>query len=770
MDSGSISIAILGKINLLQSMVIHLNDNSKIVDAVCHEFEELPGVNSVKYTPASSMKEHTPCDPSGTTTLTIRHKSLSFGFFTLSVSDFPAFEVYLPFLQNFINMLGVIFEERRQRAVNDELREQLELRVLQRTEELYEQTENLRITFNSIGDAILVTDITGKITAINPVAEKLTGWCRDDAIGQSAADVFKIINANSRQRVASPIDQVLVNGKKVNLANHTILISRGGQEYQIADSAAPICARNGNITGVVLVFRDVTEEYRIHKELEESEGKYRRLIEGIGPRYCVISQTPEGTFTFASKNFERLFGVAAQSVIGKTWSAIKMPQEVVRAGKDADKRLLNQNVFQRMEMTVMHPDNQQKIIELYFGPVFENGVLTRIEGICTDITDQKKSEEMLLRTQKLDSLGTLAGGIAHDFNNLLAGIYGYITLAHDSSLEADVKGYLSKTLETIDRTRSLTNQLLTFAKGGGPQKTTASLIPLLPDTVRFALSGSTISCEFNIADNLWLCEFDQNQISQVIDNLVINAKQAMPSGGSINITAENVIISEKNKGIIPEGKWVKIAVIDYGTGISPEHLTRIFDPFFTTKSKGHGLGLATSHSIISRHGGYMQADSLVNHGTTFSIYLPVSENRITSRIENAIPETGGCGTILLLDDEDFMLTTTSAILESAGYNTICKHCGEEVIDYLNNDENHAENIAGMIFDLTIPGKMGGREIIDAVRKSFPSVPVFVVSGYADDPVIANPTDYGFTASLGKPYRKHELLGMLSRYIPCCSRK
>lgn len=770
MNKDSISIETLGKISLLQNMVIHLHDNEKIVEAVCHEFEELPGVDTVKYNTSLSIDGTASEMASPTAILTIRYKNISFGVFKLSISDAQKFEAYLPFLQNFMNMLGVVFEERHQRRVNNELTEELELRVRKRTEELYEQTENLRITFNSIGDAILVTDVAGIITGINPVAEKLTGWCREDAIGQGAADVFKIINADSRQIVKSPIDQVLVSGKKVNLANHTVLISKEGKEFQIADSAAPIRARDGNVTGVVLVFRDVTEEYRIHKELEESEEKYRRLIEGIGPRYCVISQTPEGKFIYASKNFERLFGVPAKSVIGKTWSVIKMPTQVVNDGKNADLRLKNQNVFQRMEMTVIHPDNQHKMIEIYFGPVFENGVLTRIEGICTDITDQKKSEEVLLRTQRLDSLGTLAGGIAHDFNNLLAGIYGYITLAHDSSREIEVREYLSKTMETIERARSLTNQLLTFAKGGEPRKTTGSLVPLLPDTVRFALSGSTISCEFNIADALSLCEFDKNQICQVIDNLVINAKQAMPSGGTINITAQNVTIREKNRGVVPEGRWVKIAVVDHGIGISPENLSHIFDPFFTTKSKGHGLGLATCHSIITRHGGYMEVESILNQGTTFSIYLPVSENSITSEVKIEMPETEGGGTILLLDDEDFMLATTSMILESAGYDTICKRCGEEVIAFLNNGDNKLEEITGMIFDLTIPGKMGGKEIVDIVRNALPSVPIFVVSGYADDPVIANPSDYGFTASLCKPYRKHELLGMLSRYIPCSSRK
>jgi PAS domain S-box-containing protein len=764
MNPSSISVEALGKITLLQSMVIHLHDNTKIVDAVCHELEELPGIDTVSYFPDSPAISKTLEIANQQTLIYIKYKGILFGYFILTISDTEKFSGYLPFIQNFMNMLGVIFEERHQRAINAELTEQLELRVQQRTKELHEQTENLRITFNSIGDAILVTDVTGIVTALNPVAEKLTGWHSGDAVGQPADNVFRIINAKSRQTVCNPIELVLTNGKKVNLANHTILISKNGIEYQIADSAAPIRAQDGAINGAVLVFRDVTEEYRVHKDLIESEDKYRRLIEGIGPRYCVICQSPQGIFTYASKNFERLFGIPAENAIGKSWNVLNITPESIIASKEADQRLRVHKIFQRVEMTVIHPDNRQKIIELYFGPVIENESIIRIEGICTDITDQKKAEQILLRTQKLDSLGTLAGGIAHDFNNLLAGIYGYITIASDASHETPVKDYLSKTLATIDRARALTNQLLTFSKGGEPQKTTRSVLPLLPDTVQFALSGSNISYEFRFAENLWPCEFDYNQIGQVLDNIVINAKQAMPQGGILEVTADNITIKGKSRGAVPEGKWVKLAVIDHGTGISADNLPRIFDPFFTTKPKGHGLGLATSHSIIARHGGYIEVESILNQGSSFSIYLPASKNDTMVESEKMFTETKCSGTIILMDDEDFMLATTSAILQSVGYDTVCCRNGKEVLDLLILHKDQLQKFRGMIFDLTIPGAMGGRETIDIVRKIAPTIPVFVASGYADDPVMANPSHYGFTASICKPFRKKELIEMLSRFI------
>ncbi len=238
----------------------------------------------------------------------------------------------------------------------------------------------------------------------------------------------------------------------------------------------------------------------------------------------------------------------------------------------------------------------------------------------------------------------------------------------------------------------------------------------------------------------------------------------MPTGGTIIVTAENITIEEKIDSTVPEGKWVKISITDHGCGISKDNLSRIFDPFFTTKHNGHGLGLATSHSIIARHGGYLEVESVLDQGTTFTIYLPATEKAVVTRKGINVSETVGSGTILLMDDEDFIRATTSAMLNAGGYKTVCCSNGEEVLDMIENRPDEFRLLKGMIFDLTIPGRKGGKEIIDSVRKCVPQTPVFVVSGYADDPVIANPSRYGFTDSLCKPFRKQELFDMLSKYF------
>jgi PAS domain S-box-containing protein len=266
-----------------------------------------------------------------------------------------------------------------------------------------------------------------------------------------------------------------------------------------------------------------------------------------------------------------------------------------------------------------------------------DGAPRQIFGIIHDITERKKTEEehlkyeqQLQQNQKLESLGILAGGIAHDFNNLMGGIFGYIDIANENSNDSHVSSNLSKAMDTIERARALTRQLLTFAKGGSPILQTGTLSPFLRETVQFALSGSNVSCRYDIPKELLACIFDVHQIGQVIDNLIINAQQAMPSGGTIEVSARNIMLEEKAHPKLPKGNYVKVAVKDGGIGIPEEIISKIFDPFFTTKSKGHGLGLATCYSIMKKHGGCIDVESEPGRGSTFTVYLPASPEASTT--------------------------------------------------------------------------------------------------------------------------------------------
>lgn len=408
------------------------------------------------------------------------------------------------------------------------------------------------------------------------------------------------------------------------------------------------------------------------------------------------------------------------------------------------------------------PSENGRVVEVHTIPFQNSKGEWLFAEFNVDITRRRKAEEALQTAQKLESLGILAGGIAHDFNNLLAGIFGNVNLASELSGNSEAREYLATASNAIERARGLTGQLLTFAKGGEPVKKPGKLSPFIEKTVLFALSGSKISCRFDIHSDLWSCEFDKNQIGQVFDNLVINAKQAMAEGGEIEVYAQNIYLPEQPETQCVQGKYIKITVTDHGIGISKEIMPKIFDPFFTTKSKGAGLGLATSYSIVKRHGGFIKVESEPGAGSSFSVFLPATSKPLRSEDGNIEKKHHGAGTFVLMDDQEIIRLTTGKMLESLGYSVVSKTDGASVLKYL---ENNCENITGMIFDLTIPGGMGGLETISKIRETDKKIPVFVSSGYANDPVMADPRKYGFTASIAKPFTRDELLKMLNLYMP-----
>lgn len=500
---------------------------------------------------------------------------------------------------------------------------------------LENEKERLAVTLRSIGDAVITTDTKGKILIINRIAEQMTEWTQEEAEDKEITEVFKIINQQTHKVHDNPVDKVINTGKIIELENNTVLISKSGKEMIIADSAAPIKNTKGETIGVVLVFRDMTEKYKI--------------------------------------------------------------------------------------------------------------------------------QETVQRTAKLNSLALLAGGIAHDFNNLLSGIYGSLELSNLKGKEDRRQEYITNALSTINRAKSLTQQLLTFSKGGVPIKKTSALFPFIQNTVQFALSGSNVLCQFEIQEGLWLADFDENQIGQVIENISINAQQSMPLGGMISLKAENVKIGNLHPSL-EIGNYIKISIQDTGTGIPSDLLPKIFDPFFTTKAKGHGLGLATSYSIIAKHKGTIEVESEMGKGTSFFIYLPVSESELKDEEPESYIEHKGEGLFLIMDDEEIIQHTLSEIIKYMGYEVVCKNNGKEAVEFFIKERREGRKIRGMIFDLTIPGGMGGKEAVSFIREMDKTVPVFVSSGYSEDPVLADPESFGFTASIKKPFIHRDISKLLDKYL------
>lgn len=502
-------------------------------------------------------------------------------------------------------------------------------------EALFEEKERLQITLQSIGDGVIATDVQGRVAIINEAAQQLTGYSIQEAVGKNLSEVFVIEHELSHTSLENPVEKVLQTGRVYELANHTVLIAKDGTKRVIADSAAPIKDAAGNILGVVLVFRDMTEKMQLLEQVQ--------------------------------------------------------------------------------------------------------------------------------RAQKLESIGLLAGGIAHDFNNILEGVFGYIGLASAYVSDSTVSEMLANALRSIQRAKGLTGQLLTFAKGGQPIKKVESIVPLLNDTVQFAISGTKVKARFDFDKNLYNAEFDYNQISQVVENIVINAVQAMPMGGTITVGASNVSFAPTEHPLL-EGDYIKVTIADEGIGIPKEILNKIFDPFFSTKSMGHGLGLATSYSIIARHQGTIEVESEPGKGTTFYIYLPASKENVVETVKAETRKVSKGGRVLVLDDEAMMRDIMIKFLEHLGFDALAVEDGRDAISVFIKEKEAEKPFSALIFDMTIKGGMGGNEAIVEIRKFDPDVPAFVMSGYHDDPVLANPKQYGFNGGLCKPFTIEQLEDMLAKYF------
>lgn len=388
---------------------------------------------------------------------------------------------------------------------------------------------------------------------------------------------------------------------------------------------------------------------------------------------------------------------------------------------------------------------------------------SRIRGVVVvfrDVTERQAFEAEQEKLRKLEAVGVLAGGIAHDFNNLLTGLFGNLEMAK-MFLEPEHRShkFLVSAANAMDNAISLTKQLLTFAKGGDPVKETVDLQALLVETGRFCLRGSEVGLETRIAADLWFLEADRGQLSQVITNLLINAKQAMPHGGTITLSAGNIIRED--------GRFVEIKVRDEGVGIAPQHLDKLFDPYFTTKENGSGLGLATTHSIVRKHQGTIAVESRLHHGTTFTIQLPATSATATPENQPDRPNMTGTDTrarVLLLDDEEMVREVAGAMLTQLGCDVTLTAEGQEAVDRYAAAQAKGQPFDVVIVDLTIPGGMGGQAASQAIHNLNPDAKIIVSSGYATDPVMAEYKQHGFSGIAVKPYRFTELKTVLQQML------
>ncbi|MBK8478293.1 MAG: response regulator [Opitutaceae bacterium] len=401
--------------------------------------------------------------------------------------------------------------------------------------------------------------------------------------------------------------------------------------------------------------------------------------------------------------------------------------------------------------------------------VLRSRVGKQTRQIRAQLERQQRLETALMQAQRVESLALLAGGIAHDFNNLLTGILGNISFARlDPRAVAAVGDSLADAELATLRARDLTQRLLVFTKGGEPSRSVVSLPELVRESARFALHGSKVRGDFDLPDHLWLADVDRVQIAQVVQNLVINAVQAMPAGGTVHLSLANETIASGAKMDLQAGRYLRLTTTDTGTGIPPELLPKIFDPYFTTKRTGNGLGLATVFSIVRRHGGHIEVESSPGHGTTFRLWLPAAERAQPAPASApglvpppAAPPAPESVRILLMDDDASIRRIAALALLHAGYEVTTTVDGHEAVEEFALGRGRNRPYRLVILDLTVPGEMGGQEAMVALREFDPDVRAIVSTGNPNHSCFSAPRAHGFDVSLAKPYEVQQLLASVA---------
>ncbi len=516
---------------------------------------------------------------------------------------------------------------------------------------------------------------------------------------------------------------------------------------EIYRSLMPLCKKTailsilmlpvGIVTFLIIRFVPIEMIYRTEEALRESNELLNKIFLSLREALFIIDPK---TLKVINCNIvsEKMFGFEKKELLEQyLLSFIPGIHDIEKFKNDLVTNIETKGFFQINDLQLSRFDGSVFPADCTILPLYnENNICFAYLSVINDITERKKHEEDTLRSQKLESLGILAGGIAHDFNNLLTAIVGCVSALKLYTKPEDESYLMLEHAEKAAlRAKDLTRQLLTFSRGGEPVKQIVSVKEIIRNSTGFSLRGSKCRSSIIIPDNVWHIFADEGQISQVINNLIINASQAMPDGGIITIKCENVTLQNNDVPKLVPGDYVKILIEDQGVGIPEENLKKIFDPYFTTKPNGNGLGLATSYSIIRKHKGFIGVESEINKGTTFTIYLPalrvIDEN--LQDIEDRLIH--GHGRILLMDDEEMVRKIAGWMLNKLGYEVEYAENGTELIEKYRAEFIDGRKFDAVIVDLTVPGGMGGEEAIKRLIEIDPSIKAIASSGYSNNPVI-----------------------------------
>ncbi|MBN2296978.1 MAG: PAS domain S-box protein [Deltaproteobacteria bacterium] len=698
-------------------------------------------------------------------------------------STFPSDVILSPFnLEGRLIVAAVIRDISEQKTIED---------ALKKSEEKY------RDLVENINDAIFSLEDDGTVTYVSPAIRKILGYTPDEITG---ALFYDFIHPDDLELIVKRYEE-LISGKIYPLEYR--LVKRNGNPCWVRTySRSVLEGDRQRIFGIITdiskrkkaeedlkkaydkledMVKDRTAELRsanrhLRKEIKERERVESRLRKSeeeqklIAQELRIVLNGITDNITLQDRNLNIVWANEAAAgslnmspgdLIGKTCYQLWHGRHEPCKACPVKKALETGSTHEGIQVT---PDTS--IWEVHGYPLKdEQGRVSGAIEITRNVTERKMLEDELIKRQRIESLGTLAGGIAHDFNNILTVILGNTSFSK-MLLNTEEKAYerLCDVENAALKAKELAGRLLTFSKGGSPLKNIVSMDRFLRDTIILTLQRSDITPRFTFNSNLWPVEIDESQIAQVIHNIITNAQDAMPEGGTLSISCENITTDESDRLPVPSGNYVKVSIADTGIGIEKEHIHNIFDPFFTTKKQGYGLGLATSYSIIKKHGGYITAASQEEKGTSIIIYLPASPEPKPHGMKKDGEMFMGGGNILFMDDEEFIRDLAKSILSHLGYRVTFAKNGEEAIKEYSTALQQGTSFDAVILDLIIPEGMGGRECIKKLREIDPEVKAIVSSGYSNDPVMSDPHKYGFNAFITKPYKIQTLSKILRNII------
>ncbi len=627
---------------------------------------------------------------------------------------------------------------------------------IQAEKALYESERKYQDLAESTSDIVYSMNAEGIISYLNPQIRRY-GFEPEELIGRH---FLEMILAEDREDVLADFHRTMLTAKE--FPSIFRFRDKAGEVHWIEENGMVQLDSRGHVRGITGVLRDVTGRKKAEEALRESEARYRAVVED--QTEMIARFLPDGRITFANRAVCRYYGKEPDDIIG-----INLFPFIFEADREkvfnSLMALTPDNPVLSMENRVNGPGGEVRWHLWTNRAIFDSdGRLLEFQAVGRDMTETRMIEEERIKSEKLFSLGVLAGGIAHDFNNLLGAVMINISMARKALTgNTEVLDLIRDMEEASLRARDLTQQLLTFSKGGAPIRKPTCINDLIRHSTRFALRGSNVRCELDLDPEPWDADIDSGQISQVVHNLVINASQAMPAGGVIHVSTRNVALAPGEIASLAPGKYIRVTVRDHGRGIPPDIMPHIFDPYFTSKTHGSGLGLATSYSIIHRHQGHIAARSEPGKGAEFTFHLPAAEEQSGKhpRRESSKHKKPVTGRILVMDDEPLYRESLARALISHGHQVRTARNGLEAIELYETEFGAGRSFDLVIMDLTIPGGMGGKETLASLRRIDPQVRAVVSSGYSNDQILADFKRYGFCGIIPKPYRVEELIEVVS---------